>query len=84
MRFDAVVQERDGLGDELPPVYLTAVKQGACYGWPYAYIGSHPQPGFAQLAPEKVKASVVPDVLFQAHSSLLDLVFYDGDQFPAE
>ena len=80
----AGVQERDGLGDNLPPDYLTRVDKGAFYGWPYAYIGPNPQPGFAQRAPEKVKATVVPDVLFQPHSSVLDLVFYDGEQFPAE
>src|SRR6202048_91707 len=80
----AGVQERDGLGDNLPPDYLTHVDKGAFYGWPYAYIGPNPQPGFAHLAPEKVKATVVPDVLIQAHSSVLDLVFYDGEQFPAE
>ena len=80
----AVVQERDGLGDRLVPDYLTRVQQGAFYGWPYAYIGQHPQPGFAQLRPDKVKASVHPDLLFEAHSSTLDLVFYDGQQFPAE
>jgi glucose/arabinose dehydrogenase len=80
----AGVQERDGLGDNLPPDYLTHVEKGAFYGWPYAYIGPNPQPGFAHRAPEKVKATVVPDVLFQAHSSVLDLVFYDGEQFPAE
>ena len=78
----AGVQERDGLGDNLPPDYFTHVDKGAFYGWPYAYIGPNPQPGFAQRAPEKVKATVVPDVLFQAHSSVLDLVFYDGEQFP--
>jgi glucose/arabinose dehydrogenase len=80
----AGVQERDGLGDNLPPDYFTHVEKGAFYGWPYAYIGPNPQPGFAQRAPEKVKATVVPDVLFQPHSSVLDLVFYEGDQFPAE
>src|SRR5215218_8252372 len=80
----AVVQERDGLGDNLVPDYLTRVQKDAFYGWPYAYIGPHPQPGFANLAPEKVKATVVPDLLFQAHSSAMDIVFYDGDQFPAE
>jgi glucose/arabinose dehydrogenase len=78
------VQERDGLGDNLPPDYLTRVEKGAFYGWPYAYIGPNPQPGFAHRAPEKVKATVVPDVLFQPHSSVMDLVFYDGEQFPAE
>jgi glucose/arabinose dehydrogenase len=80
----AVVQERDGLGDGLPSDYLTRVQQGGFYGWPYAYIGKHPQPGFAQLAPDKVSASITPDLLFQAHSSLLDLVFYEADQFPAD
>ena len=80
----AVVQERDGLGDNLPSDYLIHVQQGGFYGWPYAYIGKHPQPGFAQLAPDKVEATITPDLLFQAHSSLLDLVFYEGDQFPAE
>jgi glucose/arabinose dehydrogenase len=80
----AGVQERDGLGDNLPPDYFTRVEKGAFYGWPYAYIGPNPQPGFAHRAPEKVKATVVPDVLFQPHSSVLDLVFYDGQQFPVE
>jgi glucose/arabinose dehydrogenase len=80
----AVVQERDGLGDNLPSDYLIRVQQNGFYGWPYAYIGKHPQPGFAQLAPDKVNATIAPDLLFQAHSSLLDLVFYEGDQFPAE
>ena len=80
----AVVQERDGLGDNLPSDYLIRVQQGGFYGWPYAYIGKHPQPGFAQLAPDKVDATITPDLLFQAHSSLLDLVFYEADQFPPE
>jgi glucose/arabinose dehydrogenase len=80
----AVVQERDGLGDNLPSDYLIRVQQGGFYGWPYAYIGKHPQPGFANLAPDKVEATITPDLLFQAHSSLLDLVFYDADQFPPE
>jgi glucose/arabinose dehydrogenase len=80
----AVVQERDGLGDNLVPDYMTRVTQGAFYGWPYSYIGHHPQPGFAQLKPDKVKAAVEPDLLFQAHSSVLDLVFYTGSQFPSE
>jgi glucose/arabinose dehydrogenase len=80
----ALVQERDGLGDNLPSDYMTRVQQGGFYGWPYAYIGKHPQPGFANLAPEKVQATITPDLLFTPHSSLLDLVFYEGDQFPAE
>ena len=80
----AVVQERDGLGDNLPSDFLIRVQQGGFYGWPYAYIGKHPQPGFANLAPDKAEATITPDLLFQAHSSLLDLVFYEADQFPAE
>lgn len=80
----AVVQERDGLGDRLVPDYLIRMKQGAFYGWPYAYIGQNPQPGFAHLRPDKVKASVVPDLLFESHSSTMDIVFYNGQQFPAE
>ena len=79
-----LVQERDGLGDHLPSDYLTRVQQGGFYGWPYAYIGKHPQAGFANLAPDKVEATIVPDLLFEAHSSVLDIVFYDGAQFPAE
>jgi glucose/arabinose dehydrogenase len=80
----AVVQERDGLGDRLVPDYLIRVQQGGFYGWPYAYTGKHPQPGFANLAPDKVNATITPDLLFEAHSSVLDLVFYTGDQFPPE
>jgi len=80
----AVVQERDGLGDRLVPDFLIRVQKDAFYGWPYAYTGQHPQPGFANLRPDKVQASVVPDLLFEAHSSVLDLVFYEGEQFPAE
>ena len=78
----ALVQERDGLGDLLPSDYLIRVQEGGFYGWPYAYIGKHPQPGFAKLAPDKVQATITPDLLFEAHSSVLDLVFYEGDQFP--
>jgi glucose/arabinose dehydrogenase len=55
----AGVQERDGLGDNLPPDYVTRVERGAFYGWPYAYIGPNPQPGFAHRAPEKVKDGVI-------------------------
>src|SRR5204863_2413976 len=65
----ALVQERDGLGDNLPSDYLTRVQPGGFYGWPYAYIGKHPQPGFASLAPDKVEATITPDFLFTAHSS---------------
>ncbi|MBX9635848.1 MAG: PQQ-dependent sugar dehydrogenase, partial [Magnetospirillum sp.] len=77
----AVVNERDGLGDELVPDYLTQVEDGAFYGWPYAYMGPHPQPGFAERAPDKVKAARMPDVLFRSHSAPLGLAFLDGDAY---
>ena len=79
-----VVQERDGLGDRLVPDFMTRVQKGGFYGWPYSYIGQHPQPGFAQLRPDKVKSATAPDLLFEAHSSAMDIVFYDGAQFPAD
>ena len=80
----AVVQERDDLGDRLVPDYMVRPETGAFYGWPYAYTGQHPQPGFASKAPAKVKVSKLPDLLFEAHSAAMDLVFYTGDQFPAD
>lgn len=80
----AVVQERDGLGDELVPDYLTQVQEGGFYGWPYAYAGGLEQPEFAGRAPEKVAATLTPDVMFEAHSSAMNLVFYDGDMFPQD
>jgi glucose/arabinose dehydrogenase len=80
----AVVQERDGLGNRLVPDYFTHVEKGGFYGWPYSYIGQNPQPGFAERTPERVKQAIVPDLLFEAHSSAMDFVFYTGKQFPEE
>jgi len=80
----AVVQERDGLGDRLVPDFLTRVEKGAFYGWPYSYIGKNPQPGFAAMRPDRVEAAVTPDLLFEAHSSAMDIVFYTGEQFPSD
>ncbi len=77
-----VVNERDGMGDGLVPDYLTRLKRGGFYGWPYAYIGSHPQPEYAGRRPDLVARSIVPDVLFKSHSAPLGLVFYDGKLFP--
>ncbi len=79
-----VVNERDGMGDGLVPDYLTRVQDGAFYGWPYAYLGANPQPGLGSKRPDLVAATVVPDLLFEAHSAPLGLVFYDGAQFPDE
>jgi len=79
-----VVNERDGLGDGLVPDYLTRLVDGGFYGWPYAYIGSNPQPGYADRRPDLVAASLVPDLLFQSHTAPIGLVFYDGGQFPED
>lgn len=76
------VNERDGLGDGLVPDYLTRLTPGGFYGWPYFYIGNHPQPGFAGKRPDLADDSIVPDVLFRSHSAPLGLVFYDAAQFP--
>lgn len=78
------VNERDGLGDGLVPDYLTSVRDGGFYGWPYAYIGPNPQPFFAERRPDLVQESIVPEVLFQSHSAPLGLVFADSDQFPPD
>lgn len=79
-----VVNERDGMGDDLVPDYFTRVVPGAFYGWPYAYIGPHPQPGYGDRRPDLVAATRVPDLLFQAHSAPLGLAFYDAGQFPPD
>jgi glucose/arabinose dehydrogenase len=78
------VNERDGLGDNLPPDYFTRVQPGDFFGWPYAYTGAHPDPTFGSKRPDLVAKSKTPDILFQAHSAPLGFVFYEGDQFPAE
>jgi glucose/arabinose dehydrogenase len=77
------VNERDTLGDDLVPDYITSVKDGGFYGWPYSYIGSHPDPEHTGEKPELVARAVVPDVLIPAHSAAVSLAFYTGTQFPA-
>jgi glucose/arabinose dehydrogenase len=79
----AVVQERDGLGDDLPSDYFTHIEDGGFYGWPYAYIGPHPDPNNPNHA-DLVKKTVTPDVLLQAHSAAMDVVFYEGQLFPKD
>ena len=80
----AGVHERDMLGDDLVPDYVTRVQEGGFYGWPYAYIGSHEDPRRKGEQPELVKRTIVPDVLLQSHSAPMGLTFYTGTQFPAE
>ena len=78
------VNERDGLGDGLVPDYLTSVREGGFYGWPYAYIGPNPQPDFARLKPDLVKKTIVPEVLFESHSAAMAVQFAKGGRFPAD
>lgn len=77
------VNERDGLGDELVPDYLTHVERGGFYGWPYSYLGQHPDPEFGSKRTDLQAKALMPDLLFHAHSAPLGLVFYEGTQFPA-
>ena len=78
----ATVVERDRMGDELVPDYLAPIKENGFYGWPYYYLGN-PQPGFADAAPYPPARSVIPPILFLAHSSPLGMAFWGGDAFVA-
>jgi glucose/arabinose dehydrogenase len=78
----ASVNERDGLGDDLPPDYFTHVVDGGFYGWPYSYIGHHEDPRVKPQKPELVAKTIVPDVLLGAHVAPLQFVFYEATQFP--
>ncbi|MCU0226997.1 MAG: PQQ-dependent sugar dehydrogenase [Bryobacterales bacterium] len=78
----ASVQERDGLGDDLVPDFLTELKPGAFYGWPWAYIGPNEEPRRKGENPALVRKSIAPDVLLQSHVAVMDFVFYTGAQFP--
>jgi glucose/arabinose dehydrogenase len=78
------VNERDGLGDDLVPDYVTRVREGAFYGWPWFYIGANEDPGHRGERPDLKDKVTVPDVLIQAHSASLQLAFYTGTQFPPD
>lgn len=78
------VNERDELGDELVPDYMTSVKQGAFYGWPYSYFGQNPDPRRKGERDDLVKAAVIPDVPLGAHTASLGLAFYNKTAFPAK
>jgi glucose/arabinose dehydrogenase len=77
-----VVNERDMLGDELVPDYLTEVRKGAFYGWPYSYFGSHEDPRKAGQRPDLVARAIVPDFALGAHTASLGLAFYRAGTFP--
>jgi glucose/arabinose dehydrogenase len=70
------VNERDGLGDNLPPDYVTSVRAGGYYGWPWYYIGPHEDPHHKGERPDLAAQVIVPDVLIQAHSAPLGITFY--------
>jgi glucose/arabinose dehydrogenase len=78
------VNERDALGDNLVPDYITHVQEGGFYGWPWWYLGPHQDPRHAGKHPELKDKAIVPDVLLQAHNASLQFTFYQGDKFPAE
>jgi glucose/arabinose dehydrogenase len=75
------VNERDGLGDDLVPDYLTSVKEGGFYGWPFAYFGPHEDPRRKGERPDLVKKTLMPDVPLGSHTASLGLAFYEGNGF---
>jgi glucose/arabinose dehydrogenase len=72
------------LGDNLVPDYITSVKEGGFYGWPWYYMGSNQDPRLEGTHPELKGHVIVPDVLLQPHNASLQMLFYDGSQFPKE
>jgi len=76
--------ERDELGEDLPPDYISSVRPGGFYGWPWFYLGNHFDPRHKGKHLDLAAKVIAPDVLVQAHSASLNLCFYNGDQFPAE
>ena len=78
----ASVNERDELGDHLVPDYVTIVKDGGFYGWPWFYMGGHQDPRHEGKHPELKDQVITPDVLLQSHSASLGMTFYTGKRFP--
>ncbi len=76
------VNERDHLGDDLVPDFITSVRDGAFYGWPYSYIGQHVDPTVTPQRPDLVSRAIAPDVLLTSHAAALGLLFYTGSRFP--
>jgi glucose/arabinose dehydrogenase len=79
-----VVNERDELGNDLVPDYMTSVKDGAFYGWPYSYYGDHVDTRVEPRRPDLVQKAIAPDYALGAHTASLGLVFNTGNLFPAE
>ena len=79
----AVINERDELGPDLVPDYLTSVRDGAFYGWPYSYYGQHLDPRVKPQRPDLVARAIMPDYALSSHVAPLGLVFYGGTSLPA-
>lgn len=71
--------ERDGLGDDLVPDYVSSIREGGFYGWPWYYMGDHEDPRHAGKRPDLAGETIAPDVPVQSHSAALQLVFYPDD-----
>ncbi len=78
------VNERDMLGDDLPPDYATSVAEGGFYGWPWFYIGANEDPNHRGARPDLAAQVATPDVLIQPHSAPLGIAFYEGSAFPPD
>lgn len=78
------VNERDELGNNLVPDYITHVQPGGFYGWPWWYMGPHQDPRMAGQRADLMDKVITPDVILQPHNASLEMTFYDGTQFPAE
>jgi glucose/arabinose dehydrogenase len=80
----ASVNERDNIGDNVPPDYFTAVRDGGFYGWPYSYIGDNVDVRATPPQPDLVAKAIVPDVLLVPHAAALEFTFYTASQFPGK
>ncbi len=78
------VNERDNLGDNLVPDYITHVQEGGFYGWPWFYMGGHQDPRHEGKHPELQSKVITPDILLQPHFASLEMLFYEGSEFPAQ
>jgi glucose/arabinose dehydrogenase len=78
----ATINERDDIGDDIPPDYFTHVVDGGFYGWPFSYIGAHVDDRVASR-PDLVATAITPDLLLDAHAAPLQFTFYEKQQFPS-
>jgi glucose/arabinose dehydrogenase len=82
-RLWATVNERGGLGDDLPPDYFTEVREGGFYGFPYSYVGAHVDARVTAQRRDLVSTALVPDVLLTPHAAPMQFAFYESRQFPS-